>query len=220
MIVDALVPVKGAGAGKERLAGALSPEARAALVRGMLTDIVAALRTAPGLRSVAVTSADPELLALAERLGAVPLPEPAGTRGLNAALAAGIAALAARGAEAVLIVQGDVPEITAADVAAVLQTAPDGPCVRIVPSADGGTSALLLAPLTVIAPAFGRESGARHRQAAGAAGVSLTVIERPGLARDVDRPDDLAALRRSASAQATRAVLEQIARADADTNAV
>ncbi len=236
MIIDALVPVKAAAAGKERLAALLSPAERAELVRAMLRDVVSALRASPYLRTVAVTSPDAAMLALAVELGAHPLPEPPAGGGLNGALAAAINRLARDGAEAVLIVQGDVPRLGAGDLAALLAppltaagnrpillsppavsppappwsptgasdsvAAPPGdgepvaPLVRAVPSADGGTSALLLRPPTVIAPAFGPDSFACHRVAALAAGALFERCERPALAWDVDRPEDIARLLR------------------------
>lgn len=224
MIVDALVPVKAAAAGKERLAQFLSAAARADLVRAMLRDVVGALRAAGALRTVAVTSPDGDMLALADSLGALPIPEPPDQRGLNAALAAAVGRLAAQGAEAVLIVQGDVPEITPADVRGLLafdgrieagqraiRTAVPSPLVRAVPSADGGTSALLLAPPDVIAPAFGAESFARHRDAAWARGVPFERRDLPALAWDIDRPEDVERLLRAGRAPHTRAVLLQAA---------
>lgn len=193
MGIDALIPVKAATAGKERLAQLLTPAERAALVRAMLHDVTAALLASGLLRRVAVTSPDAAMLALAERLGALPLPEPPAGGGLNAALAAAIARLAAAGADAVLVVQGDVPQLRPADVAALV-TGPASGCVRAAPSADGGTSALLLRPADVIAPAFGAGSFARHRAAALAAGVAFERCDLPALAWDIDRPEDIARL--------------------------
>jgi 2-phospho-L-lactate guanylyltransferase len=209
VVVDALVPVKGAAAGKERLAGLLSPEARAALVRAMLCDVAGALLASGLLRRVAVTSADAELLALAARIGVVPLPEPPDPGGLNGAVAAAIARLSAEKADAVLVVQGDVPQIGADDLARLLVPPLHGPRVRAVPSADGGTSALLLVPPDAIAPAFGADSFARHEAAARMAGVPFERCDLPDLAHDVDRPADVERLLRSRRGRWTREVLRR-----------
>lgn len=205
--INALVPVKRAVAGKARLSRLLSPAERAALVRAMLRDVVGALVEAGLVRRVAVTSPDAEMLALARELGALPLAEPPETRGLNAALGHAIRRLAADGADAVLVVQGDVPEIGGADVATLVAGLPAGRLVRAAPSADGGTSALLLSPPDVVAPAFGPDSFARHRAAALAAGVAFGQCDLPALAWDVDRPEDVERLLRSARAVHTRAAL-------------
>jgi 2-phospho-L-lactate guanylyltransferase len=204
--VDALVPVKAAAAGKARLADALAPNLRAALVRAMLTDVVGVLVTSPALRRVAVISPDGEMLDLAVSLGAVAITEPAGAGGLNGALAAGIGRLAADGAGAVLVVQGDVPGITSEDVAALLAPV-HGRVVRAAPTADGGTSALLLHPPDIIPPCFGRDSFARHREAAMRAGTPFEALSLPGLAWDVDWPADIARLLSGEGAPATRALL-------------
>jgi 2-phospho-L-lactate guanylyltransferase len=210
LAVDALVPVKGTPDGKARLARLLSPAQRQSLVRAMLHDVVETLRASPGLRRVAVTSPDAGVLALAERLGAVPLLEPPDARGLNAALTAAVVRLEQAGAEAVLIVQGDVPEIGTDDVAAMLDGVAARPrLVRGAPSDDGGTSALLLRPPHVIAPAFGPDSFARHRAAAEAAGLAFEQCDRGALAVDIDRPRDLERLLSSSRAPRTREALAQ-----------
>jgi 2-phospho-L-lactate guanylyltransferase len=207
-VVDALVPVKAAADGKARLQCLLSPGQRQALVRAMLRDVVETLRAAPGLRSVAVTSPDAEMLTLAARYGAEPLLEPAGAGGLNGALTAAITQLHAAGAGAVLIVQGDVPEIGPDDVAALLDgIATRAALVRGVPSADGGTSALLLRPPDAVTPRFGPDSFRRHAAVARAAGVAFECCRRPALAVDIDRPEDVGRLLGSTRAPHTREAL-------------
>lgn len=192
MVIDALIPVRAAG--KERLAPVLTPEQREVLVRAMLTDVIAALHGSGLLRTVAVVSPDTAILSLAAGLGARPIAEPAPGRGLNAALALGLADRAAAGAEAVLIVPADLPQMRADDVAALLAALPAAPCVRAVPAADGGTSALVLRPPDVIAPAFGPDSFARHAAAARTAGAAFQPLALAALERDLDRPEDLARL--------------------------
>jgi 2-phospho-L-lactate guanylyltransferase len=93
----------------------------------------------------------------------------------------------------VLLVPGDTPGVEAAELDVLLAHRQP---VAIVPDRHGtGTNALLLAPPTVIAPAFGPGSCARHEAAARAAGVEWAVVELPSLTHDVDTPEDLAALR-------------------------
>jgi 2-phospho-L-lactate guanylyltransferase len=207
--IDVLVPVKGSPGGKGRLAGLLSPEERAALVRAMLRDVVAAPLHSPAVRTVAVTSRDADILELTRSLGALPLLEPPHSHGLNAALEAAIATLARDGADAVLILQGDVPEVGPDDVSALLAgiAASGPPLVRAAPTADGGTSALMLYPPKAISFAFGPESFARHQQAARAAAVPFERCDLPALAVDIDRPEDLAHLLTSGHAPHTRAAL-------------
>lgn len=206
--IDALIPVKGSAAGKGRLSLLLGPEERAALVRAMLEDVAAAPLRSRSVRSVAVTSRDAAILDLAERLGARPLPEPPETRGLNPALSAAVTALARDGADAVLILQGDVPEVETEDVDALLDGISDGrTLVRAAPSEDGGTSALLLVPPDAVSLAFGPNSFVRHQEAARSAGVRFERCDLSALACDIDHPQDLARLLASTRAPHTRAVL-------------
>ena len=55
-------------------------------------------------------------------------------------------------------------------------------------------------PPTIMAPAFGEGSFARHTALARAAGVTPRVAEVRSLGLDVDTPEDLAALRRALAA--------------------
>ncbi len=58
-----------------------------------------------------------------------------------------------------------------------------------------GTNALLLRPPGALAYHFGPDSFARHCQEARQRGLRLEVCERPGLALDIDLPEDLEYLR-------------------------
>jgi len=121
----------------------------------------------------------------------------------------------ARGAGRVLLVPGDCPALDAEEVGALLASAEPG--VVIVPDRHGsGTNALLLDPPTVITPAFGPGSFARHAVLANAARATVRVGRLPSLELDVDTPGDLAALRTAlgagrGGAARTRALLERLA---------
>jgi len=65
--------------------------------------------------------------------------------------------------------------------------------VVLCPSGDGGTAALLRSPHDAIPARFGAESAARHRAAAGAAGVAFRELRLPSLAIDLDRAEDVRA---------------------------
>ena len=126
-------------------------------------------------------------------------------------------AAVARGAGRVLLVPGDCPALDAAEVDELLTSAEPG--VVIVPDRHGsGTNALLLDPPTVITPAFGPGSFARHAALAAAADAKVRVGRLPSLELDVDTPGDLEALRaalesRRGGATRTRALLERLASA-------
>ena len=99
----ALVPVKGFNTAKRRLAPALDPSERALLARTMAEHVLGAI--APLV--AAVVCDDPEVAAWAVAHGALLLEEPG--LGLNGAVSAGVDALAAAGAQEVLVVHADLP---------------------------------------------------------------------------------------------------------------
>ena len=75
---------------------------------------------------------------------------------------------------------------------------------------DGGTSALLRSPHSVIPNHFGKDSAAAHRDLARGSGVPYSELPLPSLAIDLDRIEDVEALLRiERGADRTRALLRQ-----------
>ena len=210
-MIAALVPVRRLGAAKSRLRPGVGAQWLEALTLAMLEDILAVLCASPELGAVLVVTEDERVAEAARKAGARALvrTEP----GLNASLEAGGALLASEGASAVLVVLGDVPGLRAADVtalaAALGELGPRG--VLLAPARDGGTAALLRRPHDVIACAFGPQSAERHRDLARRGGVPLRELALPGLAIDLDLPDDLGAfLAGPGAGPRTRALLARI----------
>lgn len=195
----ALVPVRGLEAAKSRLGEALDAEERRALVEQLLARTIAAAAGVEGVAAVAVVSPDPAALTLATGLGAVPVRQ-AG-EGLNEALAVGRDRAVADGADALLVVPADLPGVSAAGLAPVVEAAraaaADGPAGRpvvvlVTDRAGDGTNALLLAPPGAIPFRFGPGSRAAHAAAARDAGAAYIEVAGP-LDLDLDTPDDLLA---------------------------
>jgi 2-phospho-L-lactate guanylyltransferase len=202
----ALVPVKALGVAKSRLAGTLDREAHDALILAMLEDVVAALGDTPEVDEIVVVTPDPAVAAVARAAGARALVRD--DPGLNAALDAAGARLAQEGADALLVVLGDVAGALPRDLSALFAALPRGGGAALAPSRDGGTAALLRQPPACVPNRFGPESARAHREAAAAHGVALSVCALPSLAIDLDRPEDLEALRaRPEGAARTRALL-------------
>ena len=182
------IPVRALEGAKSRLGAVLDAEERHDLVEAMLRRTIAAALDTPGVLEVIVVSPDPEALAVAGEAGASPLPQR--SRGLNPALQE---ARAAASGERLLVLPGDLPTITPADIAAVLAAgdAAGSPSVVLVPDRHRrGTNALLLDPPEAIDPAFGGDSRAGHAWLAESADIGFT--ELPGvLELDLDTPDDL-----------------------------
>jgi 2-phospho-L-lactate guanylyltransferase len=91
------------------------------------------------------------------------------------------------------VLHGDLPNLTAGDVQALLAAAEEGRSVAIAPDRAGsGTNGLALRPPDIIGFRFGAGSMAAHREEALAAGIEPRLVERDGLAFDLDTPQDLA----------------------------
>jgi 2-phospho-L-lactate guanylyltransferase len=206
----ALVPAKLGPAVKSRLGAALTQEQRRALAQAMLRDVLGALTTVPALAGVAVVTRDESVEALARNAGATAVRE-THAGGLNDGVAEGITACRARGASGVVIVMGDLPNLTATDVEHTVAALPERGAV-LVPSRDGtGTNVLAARPADLVLPTFfGEGSLARHRAAT--VGMETVLLPLLGAALDVDTVDDLEQLvRGGAAGAATRRVLADLA---------
>jgi 2-phospho-L-lactate guanylyltransferase len=192
----ALVPIRGLESAKTRLGSHLDPEERLELVTELLRRTLEATRDARRIAGTIVVTMDGDAAELAGRHGAIGLVERA--PGLNAAIEAARSVAIARGATAVLVVPADLPAASSDAIDALVRSAEaaaaDGPgIVALVGDRHGsGTNALLLAPPSVIAPAFGIDSRVEHARAAAEAGTRFVELESP-LAFDVDTSADLLA---------------------------
>jgi 2-phospho-L-lactate/phosphoenolpyruvate guanylyltransferase len=221
----AILPIKRFGAAKQRLAGQLGSGARQALVQAMFQDVLAALRHVDGLDAVAVVTANTTAARAAHGEGVIVLGD-SDESGHDEAAAVGIAYAVEHGFERVLLVPGDAPLLDGDEIEALLGAEVDGgPGVVIVPDRHGaGTNALLIAPPTVVAPAFGPGSRERHERLAAAAGASCRVDPLPSLAVDIDTPEDLEELKvllddpaNRTRARLTRGALRQLERSRSES---
>jgi 2-phospho-L-lactate guanylyltransferase len=208
-MIAALVPVKRLAQAKGRLRAVLSDGQRREFVLAMLEDALRLLAGQPAMEATAVVSADEEVLAFARRLGAQSIREPPGIRGLNAALAFAADVLARQATTGLLVLPADVPLATSADLEAILAAWQEAPVV-LCPSRSGGTGALALRPPQAIPFRFGPRSFAAHRRAAVERDLPVAVLDRPGLALDIDRPEDLRALL-AGGASRSREALQAVA---------
>jgi len=194
-----LVPVRALEGAKARLGEALDAEERRALVERLLARTIAAAAGARGVAGVAVVSPDAAALDLAASLGATAIRQ-AG-QGLNEGLAVGRDRVIADGADALLVVPADLPGVSAAGLAPIVEAAqaaaaagPSGVSVvaLVTDRAGEGNNALLLVPPDAIPFHFGPGSRAAHAAAARAAGATYVEVAGP-LDLDLDTPDDLLA---------------------------
>lgn len=214
----AILPVKRFEGAKRRLEGGIPSGPRRALAEAMFTDALTALRRAETVERILVVTADPAAQRIAEGYDAIAVDDPAES-GQNAAVERGIARAREVGAARVLCVSGDCPLLDPAEIDALLgrpRTA-ERYVVAVGDRHGSGTNALLLRPPDAIACSYGRDSLARHRELASAAGVPFEVVASPSIELDVDTPDDLAAMRelmasRRGGAAHTRGLLHQLDR--------
>lgn len=207
-MIAALVPAKALDQAKGRLAAVLGEDERRQLALAMLEDVVRALQAVAAIDSVAVVSPDADVRALASRLGAAVIEEPANVRGINQALNYVLEVMSPR-PEALVVVLADVPEIDPADVASALGELPERGIV-ICPSHDKGTGLLAMRPPGVIPFRFGPQSFSLHKREAAAQGLRAEVVRVESLARDIDSPDDLRALLGRPGDTATHRLLAQL----------
>ncbi|MDM7856040.1 2-phospho-L-lactate guanylyltransferase [Cellulomonas alba] len=211
-----VVPVKPAAHGKSRLAGLLTDDDRADLVRAMALDTIAAARSTVGVRRVVVVTADDPLrraLVAASDEAEAPIdvvdePDPSPDP-LNAALRAGAAAgrrLEPDAAVAALL--GDLPRLRADDLAEALHAAAPHLGAFVADAQGTGTTLLAVAPGAELDPRFGAGSARAH---AAAGNVELDVPRTSTLRHDVDVPDDLRAAQELATGPRTTAWLARAA---------
>jgi 2-phospho-L-lactate guanylyltransferase len=189
----ALLPVKDLADAKQRLAGVLSAPERQALFAAMLEDVLCTLAACRELAGIMLVTRDRQAQALAARYGARVLTEEH-NRGHTAASSFGAATLARDGAAGMIQLPADIPLVTAADIGAVLQVHGAAPAVTIAPSRDElGSNAVACSPPDLLPLRFGDGSFFPHLERARALGIEPRIVDRPGLALDVDTPADLAA---------------------------
>jgi 2-phospho-L-lactate guanylyltransferase len=187
--VRIIVPHRGLAAAKTRLAPVLDDGEREALARRLLEQVLRVAHEACG---------DVVVITPSEALS--PLVAAAGARlavqhglGLNAGLEQAREEAIADRIATLLVLHGDLPNLGADDVAALLDALPDTGGVAIAPDRAGtGTNGLALRPPDAIGFRFGAESFEAHALEAQQAGVPLVEVHRPGIAFDLDTPADLA----------------------------
>ena len=214
-MITIIIPIKPLAVAKSRLAPVLSDDERAGLVMAMAKDVLEAVLSAESAKSPLIVSADNTILQLAEAAGCQILQDD-DANGYNEAAALGVAQAEKDGAEGILILPADLPLITAADVKLLLRSI-SAPCVVIAPDQDEeGSNALAIAPPTAMKTAFGTGSFQRHCEDAARLGLSLEVVNSPGLALDIDTPDDLERLSRMPGNTHTQKYLKSLGVKSAD----
>lgn len=177
MTWTALIPLKGSGERKTRLASRLDKRQRRTLSYELFSHVASVLNSSAGVSEVTILSdVRPE-----NWNG--PLICDKG-RGLNIELQALASAL---GSRRLLIIHADLPLVSSEDIAVLLAVAESG--CAIAPDRHGsGTNAIALRDAVGFEFSFGPDSFARHRAAFQG---RVHVVSRLGFGLDIDTPDDL-----------------------------
>ena len=203
----AILPVKEMAGAKQRLAPLLSPEERIALMQVMLRDVLAALSVTQGLAGIAVVTLDPWAEALARQYGAQIITEGA-REGHTGAVTAAAAVLQAGGIAAILTMPGDIPAVKTPEVEALIAAGSAAPAFIIAPAHDEqGSNAILMSPPDAVKLRFGEDSYFPHLAAARAAGIAPQILRLPGIAMDIDHPEDIARFATIPEAKGTQTLL-------------
>jgi 2-phospho-L-lactate guanylyltransferase len=206
----AIIPVKRFGRAKQRLLDTLDRPQRAAVVKAMLTDVLAAIERCERIERVIVVTGEgrAQRIALAHgQRSRIPLEvmEDPDDGGHSEAATLGIIRALSHGSRCTALLPGDCPLLDAGELDTAIAWMAAGR-VAVVPDRHGtGTNALLLCPADAIGPAFGPDSCERHLDRARRAGHETRVERLPSLALDLDTPDDLAALGSTLATEPERA---------------
>jgi 2-phospho-L-lactate/phosphoenolpyruvate guanylyltransferase len=189
-----VVPFRGAK-GKSRL-GSLPREAREAISSAMLDDVLAACVQVGPTFVLGPGAADPlggDPRRIEERAAdshpATFVADPGGGQGAAVRAGLEVAALVSPGAGPLLVVNADLPCVTARDLLALAGAVPDQG-LALAPAADGTTNALALSAAALFVPVYGPGSADRFASLA-----PSRRVEAPNLVDDVDSVADLERLR-------------------------
>ena len=191
----AVVPLKNIRQAKQRLAPLLTPGERSDLMLAMVTDVLVTLTQTPGLAGILLVSRAPEAAELARNHACELYAEAEGADLSESVQAAGGYLVANRDAKGTLIVPGDVPLITPADVTSILA---EHRRLTLVPDSEGdGTNCIVSSPPNLIRYRFDGHSFGPHTEAAYGIGITPCIVRNQAFGIDVDTPRWIIAIRLS-----------------------
>lgn len=185
-----LIPIKDTSGAKQRLASVLDQPSRTRLAQAMLHDVLTVLHNWKKHPGVGVVTSDHYAIQLAKQYDFELIPDP-DNPGETGAIEMATRICIERGEDYTLVIPADIPLIEAWELKEILANAPGEGSV-LVPAADGrGTNAAFRRPANLFPLRFGNDSFKPHRGAAEATGKPCSVLNLPGIAVDVDNPEDL-----------------------------
>ncbi len=183
-----LLQVKTFAEAKQRLVPVLDAATRTGLARAMCTDVLNALaRTHAAERVIVFTAAD-EVIQMARPFGFDVVLEKS-VNGHSAAVNQMVMELSTS-SDRILSIAIDLPRLLPSEIDFALDAASEP--VTLIPSRDWtGTNGVVFISPAHIAMEYGEGSFRRHLSKAAAAGHRADVMNLPGIAFDIDTPEDL-----------------------------
>ena len=189
MTIEAVVALKTLSQSKRRLSAVLNDEQRSDLVEAMAQDVLSCLMRHPEIDAVHVVCGEGWTRDVFPEGPLVVWQE---AESHDHGLIAAYEMVAARtGAERLLFIHADLPFLGQEDISAVIAASLDHHAVFSPDFTETGTNAVLRWRHQSLPLCFGKDSFARHQQAAKAAETRWRVVRASGVARDVDEPEDL-----------------------------
>ena len=189
MTIEAVVALKTLSQSKRRLSAVLNDEQRSDLVEAMAQDVLSCLMRHPEIEAVHVVCGEGWTRDVFPEGPLVVWQE---AESHDHGLIAAYEMVAARtGAERLLFIHADLPFLGQEDISAVIAASLDHHAVFSPDFTETGTNAVLRWRHQSLPLCFGKDSFARHQQAAKAAETRWRVVRASGVARDVDEPVDL-----------------------------
>jgi 2-phospho-L-lactate/phosphoenolpyruvate guanylyltransferase len=185
-----LVPVKNLTLAKQRLSSVLSPKARLELAQAMCHDVLETLARWQSRPEVAVVTSDEFARHLAEQFKFTVIADDVNP-GETGAIEMATRFCQSLGADRTLVIPADIPLMETSELQRIVDTAPRAGSVLVPDAAGRGTNAALRTPADLFPLRFGNDSFLPHLAAAKATGLDCVVLGLPGIALDIDRPEDL-----------------------------
>jgi 2-phospho-L-lactate guanylyltransferase len=185
-----LLPVKDFRNAKQRLASAFDTTVRENLARVMVTDVLDAVSKSTIPERVVVFTSSTEVAHMAGEFGFEVIIETV-VNGHSAAVNLMVEELSMNATQ-IFSIAGDLPKLRAEEIDFVMNNAIEP--ITVLPSRDGtGTNGILFLPPASIQMEYGEGSFSRHMSKASAAGHRAQVLNIPGIAFDIDTPEDVQA---------------------------
>ena len=188
--ITLVIPVKPLASGKSRLGTVLPDTRRSALTLMLLQRVLSCVRNARVPLEPWVVGGDPVLEALCRREGVECLEELG--RDLNETVEQAFLRAFSQGAHTAIYLPADLPLLEAEDLEALVHASEGLHKLVLAPAErDGGTNAILVPGGLVFQLQLGDNSFLRHLELAQLNGWRCALCQRPGLAFDLDTPEDL-----------------------------